>query len=44
MSVTDRWNNEKYAAKCISKEYITKKKTLDRLNRLHNEITILRTI
>ena len=34
----------KYAAKCISKYYITKKKTPDRLNRLFNEINILRSI
>ncbi|CAD8080769.1 unnamed protein product [Paramecium sonneborni] len=37
-------NKVKYAAKCISKDYITKKKTPDRLNRLLSEITILRSL
>ncbi|CAD8061423.1 unnamed protein product [Paramecium primaurelia] len=37
-------NKFKYAAKCISKDYITKKKTPDRLNRLISEITILRSL
>ncbi|CAD8091078.1 unnamed protein product [Paramecium primaurelia] len=33
-----------YAAKCVSKEYIRKKKTSDRFDRLVNEIEILRTL
>ena len=33
-----------YAAKCISKEYIRKKKTTDRFDRLVNEINVLRAI
>ncbi|CAD8132126.1 unnamed protein product [Paramecium pentaurelia] len=42
--ITDIQTKKKYAAKCISKDYITKKKTPDRLNRLFNEINILRSI
>ncbi|CAD8076634.1 unnamed protein product [Paramecium sonneborni] len=42
--ITDIQTKKKYAAKCISKDYITKKKTPDRLNRLFNEINILRQI
>jgi cell cycle serine/threonine-protein kinase CDC5/MSD2/calcium/calmodulin-dependent protein kinase I len=44
ISIQETITRKKYAAKCISKEYITKKKTPDRLNRLHNEIAILRAI
>ena len=36
--------NVKFAAKCISKEYIHKKKTSERLDRLENEIGILRSL
>lgn len=36
--------NVKFAAKCISKEYIHKKKTSERLDRLENEIVILRSL
>ncbi|CAK72746.1 unnamed protein product (macronuclear) [Paramecium tetraurelia] len=42
--ISDIQTKQKYAAKCISKDYITKKKTPDRLNRLFNEINILRSI
>ncbi|CAK60765.1 unnamed protein product (macronuclear) [Paramecium tetraurelia] len=42
--VKDYNANKSFAAKCISKDYIKKKRTSDRFDRLVNEIQILRTL
>ncbi|CAD8121774.1 unnamed protein product [Paramecium sonneborni] len=42
--IKDYITNKPYAAKCISKDYIKKKRTSDRFDRLVNEIEILRTL
>lgn len=42
--IKDYIAHKSYAAKCISKEYIRKKRTSDRFDRLVNEILILRAL
>ncbi|CAD8111518.1 unnamed protein product [Paramecium sonneborni] len=42
--IKDYIANKSYAAKCISKDYVKKKRTSDRFDRLVNEIQILRTL